>query len=291
MALILKRARPAPGRLRYGLVSLLMLLPGLASFLGLFFYPMLVTVMRSLRPEGESLGWTLANYADFLGQASARQVIVLTLGLAIACTILSIALSLPLTLLLRSKLAGHRLFRLTILIPITVPGLVGALGLLLFYGSRGWLNLFLTQTLGIVREPLTINYTLAGLVVFYVWHYFPYTAVTTLSTLEGLDPAFEEAARVSGATPWQVLRYVVLPLIMPGVLAGSVLTFMAAFGAFSIPLITGGSYRPLAVQIYKQIQVFTPARWSVASAMAVVMALLQMAFLTLYMRLLRRRVA
>lgn len=284
MALFLKRRR-------YGLISLLMLLPGVASFLGLFFYPMLVTVMRSFRPEGESLGWTLANYTDFLGQASARQVIVLTFGLAIACTLLSIVLSVPLTLLLRSKLAGHRLFRMTILIPMTVPGLVGALGLLLFYGSRGWLNLFLTQTLGIVQEPLKINYTLIGLVVFYVWHYFSYTAVTTLSTLEGLDPAFEEAARVSGASPWQVLRYVVLPLIMPGVLAGSVLTFMAAFGAFSIPLITGGSYRPLAVQIFKQIDVFTPARWSAASAMAVVMASLQLVFLTLYMRLLRRRVA
>lgn len=275
-------------RYRYGLVSLLMLLPGLAGFFGLFFYPMLVTVVRSFRPERLAEGWTLQHYAEFLGQASARQVILLTFFLAIACTLVSILLSVPLTLLLRQKLAGHRLFRLTILIPITVPGLVGALGLLLFYGSRGWLNLLLLQGLHVVQEPVKINYTLTGLVIFYVWHYFSYTAVTTLSTLEGLDPAFEEAARVAGASPWQVLRHVVLPLIMPGILAGSVLTFMAAFGAFSIPLITGGSYRPLAVQIYKQIEVYTPARWEAASAMAVVMALLQLVFLTFYMRVLRR---
>lgn len=275
-------------RYRYGLVSLLMLLPGLASFFGLFFYPMLVTVVRSFRPEGLTEGWTLQHYAEFLGQASARQVILLTFFLAIACTLVSIVLSVPLTLLLRRKLAGHRLFRLTILIPITVPGLVGALGLLLFYGSRGWLNLLLMQGLHVVEEPVKINYTLTGLVIFYVWHYFSYTAVTTLSTLEGLDPAFEEAARVAGASPWQVLRHIVLPLITPGILAGSVLTFMAAFGAFSIPLITGGSYRPLAVQIYKQIEVYTPARWEAASAMAVVMALLQLVFLTFYMRVLRR---
>lgn len=276
-------------RRRYGLVSLVLLLPGFLSFFGLFFYPMLVTVVRSFRPEGETLGWTLQNYWAFLSQASSRQVIGLTFGLAIACTVLSITLSVPLTLLLRQKLAGHRLFRLTILIPITVPGLVGALGLLLFYGSRGWPNLFLTQTLKIAEQPLQINYTLVGLTIFYVWHYFSYTAITTLSTLEGLDPAFEEAARVAGASPWQVLRHVVIPLIMPGVLAGSVLTFMAAFGSFSIPLITGGNYRPLAVQIYKQIEVFTPGRWSAASAMAVVMAALQLVFLTIYMRVLRRR--
>jgi len=284
MASLLKRHR-------YSLISLLMLLPGLASFFGLFFYPMLVTVVRSFRPEGVTTAWTLQNYTDFLGQASSRQVILLTFFLAIACTLLSIVLSVPLTLLLRQKLAGHRLFRLTILVPITVPGLVGALGLLLFYGSRGWLNLLLMQGLHVVEQPVKINYTLAGLVIFYVWHYFSYTAVTTLSTLEGLDPAFEEAARVAGASPWQVLRHVVIPLIMPGILAGSVLTFMAAFGAFSIPLITGGSYRPLAVQIYKQIEVFTPARWEAASAMAVVMALLQLVFLTFYMRVLRRPTA
>jgi len=276
---------------RYGLMSLLMLLPGFASFFGLFFYPMLVTVVRSFRPEGLTTGWTIQHYTSFLGQASARQVIGLTFFLAIACTVLSILLSVPLTLLLRRKLAGHRLFRLTILVPITVPGLVGALGLLLFYGSRGWLNLLLTQGLHVVDQPVKINYTLTGLVIFYVWHYFSYTAVTTLSTLEGLDPAFEEAARVAGASPWQVLRHIVIPLIMPGILAGSVLTFMAAFGAFSIPLITGGSYRPLAVQIYKQIEVFTPARWEAASAMAVVMALLQLVFLTFYMRVLRRPTA
>ncbi len=272
----------------HNLVTFGLLLPGLAAFFGLFFYPMLITVLRSLRPEGQVVGWTLQNYAAFLSDPAARGVIVLTIFLAVACTLLSVLLSVPLALLLRRKLAGHGLFRLAILIPITVPGLIGALGLLLFWGSRGWFNLFLLQVLG-RKDPVQVNYTLAGLVLFYVWHYFPYTAITTLSTLEGLDPAIEEAARVAGATPWQVLRHIVIPLIARGILSGSVLTFMAAFGAFSIPLITGGEYRPWSVAIYKQIEVFLPARWSAASAMAVVMAVLQVFFLTIYMRALRRR--
>jgi putative spermidine/putrescine transport system permease protein len=275
---------------RQNVVTLLMLSPGLAGFFGLFFYPMLVTVVRSLHPEGQNVGWTLQNYIVLLQDADFRRVILLTFYLALASTLLSIAVSVPLALLLRPKPAGHRLFRLAILVPITVPSLIGALGLLLMWGSRGWFNLFLLQVFRL-KEPLQINYTLGGLTLFYVWHYLSYTAITTLSTLEGLDPAFEEAARVAGANSWQVLRHVVLPLIMPGILSGSVLTFMAAFGAFSIPLITGGSYRPLAVSIYKQIEVFSPARWSAASAMAVIMAVLQVIFLSLYMRILRRPVA
>lgn len=272
------------------LVTLLMLLPGLAGFFGLFFYPMMVTVVRSLRPEGERVGWTLQHYAKFLGEPKALDVILLTFVLSIGATLLSIVFSIVLCLVLRRKPRGHRFFRLTMLIPRVVPGLIGALGLLLLFGSRGWVNLFLIQFVPFVDEPVQINYTIPGLILFYTWLYFPFTAVTTLSTLEALDPAIEEAADVAGANRWQVLRHVVLPLIMPGILAGSVLTFMMAFGAFSIPLIAGGNYRPLSVEIYRQID-FTPARWSAASARAMIMALLQVIFLTLYMRILRRPAA
>ncbi len=133
-----------------------------------------------------------------------------------------------------------------------------------------------------------MNYTIHGLIFFYVWLYFPYTCVTTMSALESLDPGIEEAGAVSGATRWQVLRHIILPLITPGILAGSVLTFMAAFGAFSVPLIAGGNYRPLAVEIYKEISVPIPGHWSAASAIAVVMGVLQVAFLALYMRYVRK---
>jgi len=247
----------------------------------------MVTVVRSLRPEGETVGWTLEHYVNFLLEPRAREVILLTFVLAIGATLGSIVFSLVLCLILRTKPRGNRFYRLTMLIPRVVPGLIGALGLLLLFGSRGWVNLFLMTFVPFIDEPIQINYTIPGLIIFYTWLYFPFTAITTLTTLEALDPAIEEAAEVSGANRWQVLRHVVIPLIMPGILAGSVLTFMAAFGAFSIPLIAGGNYRPLSVEIYRQIN-FTPARWSAASSRAVVMAILQVTFLTMYMRILRR---
>jgi ABC-type Fe3+ transport system permease subunit len=274
-------------RVRSILVTLLLLSPGLIGFFGLFFYPMLVTLVRSFRPEGQTVGWTLGHYTLFLAEARAWRVIGLTFVLSIGATACSILLSIPLSLALRRKLRGNRFYRLTMIIPRVVPGLIGALGLLMLLGSRGWLNLFLIQFVPFINEPVSINYTIPGLILFYTWLYFPFTAMTTLSTLEGLDPAIEEAAGVSGANRWQVLRHIVIPLIMPGILAGSVLTFMSAFGAFSIPLIGGGNHRPLSVEIYRQIN-FTPARWSAASARAVIMAALQVVFLTVYMRILRR---
>ena len=271
-----------------GLITFLLLLPALAGFFGLFFYPMLLTVILSFRPEGQTVGWTLENYTMFLSDPDGRWVIYLTFILALGCTAFSVLLSVPLSLILREKIRGHRFYRLMVLIPLVVPGLIGALGLLLFWGSRGWFNLFLTQLVPFVQRPVRMNYTMHGLILFYVWLYFPYTCVTTLSTLESLDQSIEEAGAVSGANRWQVLRHIILPLITPGILAGSVLTFMAAFGAFSVPLIAGGNYRPLAVEIYKQISIPIPARWSAASAIAIVMGALQVIFLSFYMRFVRR---
>jgi ABC-type Fe3+ transport system permease subunit len=234
------------------------------------------------------VGWTLENYTRFLSDSDGRWVILLTFILSLASTALSVALSVPLALTLREKVRAHRLYRLMILVPLVIPGLIGALGLLLFWGSRGWFNLFLLQFVPFISSPVRVNYTMHGLIFFYVWLYFPYTCVTTMSALEALDPSIEEAGAVVGANRWQVLRHIVLPLITPGILAGSVLTFMAAFGAFSVPLIAGGDYRPLAVEIYKQISIPIPARWSAASAIAMVMGILQVVFLTVYMRVVRR---
>ena len=269
-------------------ITLFLLLPGLLCFFGLFFYPMLLTVVLSFRPEGQEVRWTLENYTRFLSDSDGRWVILLTFILSLASTGLSVLLSVPLALTLRAKVRGHRFYRLMVLVPLVIPGLIGALGLLLFWGSRGWFNLLLLQFVPGVTTPIRINYTVQGLIFFYVWLYFPYTCVTTMSALESLDPAIEEAGAVTGANRWQVLRYIVLPLITPGILAGSVLTFMSAFGAFSVPLIAGGDYRPLAVEIYKQISIPIPARWSAASAIAMVMGVLQVAFLAVYMRIARR---
>jgi len=269
------------------LATALLLLPGFFVFFGLFFYPFVTTVLLSLRPEGQKTGWTLDHYITFLSEPHYRQVVLLTFTLAIATTVLSVLLSVPLSLILRKKLRGHRFFRMMILVPLVVPGMIAALGLLLIFGNRGWFNLFLRDVLPFINGPLRINYTVQGLILFYLWLYFPYTCLTTLAALEGLDPAIEEAAEVSGANRWKVLRHIVLPLIMPGVLSGSVLTFMASFGAFSIPLIAGGNFRPLAVEVYKQIEIFIPGRWSMGSAMAVMMGLMQVIFLSIYMRFFR----
>jgi ABC-type spermidine/putrescine transport system permease subunit I len=264
----------------------LLLLPGLLGFGGLFLYPILVTIATSLHPINSSV-WTLDNYVIFLGSAKGWGVVGMTFVLSVSATVFSVVISVPLALILREEIWGRRFFRVLILTPLMIPSLIGVLGLLLIFRSTGWINLFLTQVLQVIAEPLRVNYTLGGLILFYIWMFFPFTALTTLSSLEGLDRSVEEAAEVVGANRWQVIWHIILPLIIPGVLAGSIMTFLLSFGAFSVPLIAGGDNRPIAVTVYTTSAIF--GEWEQGSAIAIVMAVLQISFLMVYSSLLRRR--
>jgi ABC-type Fe3+ transport system permease subunit len=271
---------------RNGLVTRALLVPGFGAIAFLFLLPLWLVVQLSFAPEGADAGFTLDNYASFLADGKLVGAFFLSIELAVLATIFSIVLSVPLAFVLRRPFRSNRAFRLLILLPLMVPALVSAVGLRLFWGDVGWANLTL-QLLPFVDGPIRIVFTIPGLVLFYVWLFFPFTALLTLAALEGIDPAVEEAAEVAGASRWRVLRHVLLPLAVPGILAGSVLTFIESFGAFSVPLVTGGDYRPLSVQIYTVSAIFL--HWNEGAAMSVVMGLTQILFLVTYFRLLNRR--
>jgi ABC-type spermidine/putrescine transport system permease subunit I len=257
-------------------------------YLGMFFaYPLYVTVVRSLMSGGAD-GFTLTNYATVLGSPSYWNVILLTVVLATGTTLCAVALAVPLALILRAKGPGHRYMRGLILTPMVVLALISALGLLIAWDSNGWLNRLVVALLPFRDAPLKINYTVGGLILFYTWLYAPFTILTTLSAVQAIDPDVEEAARVSGAGPLQLLRRVTLPLAAPGIRAGSILTFLLAFGAFNVPLVAGGNLRPLAVVIYTQAAVFN--NWEVGSALATIMAVVAIVIIGAYFGVSRRAI-
>ncbi len=265
-------------RLGGGGFTALLLLP-LIIFLALaFYYPLGFTLVQSLTDaKGHA---TLVNFAHFLGRRSGWATLWLTLVLSALATAASLLLCLPLAFLLRRRFAGIGVVRFLMMVPITIPALVGALGLLILYDRTGWVNALLVRGLHLFASPVPIDYTRGGLVLFYVWMFFPYGALVITAALGAMDPAVEEAARVCGAPPWRVLVSVILPLLRPALLAGSVMIFLQCFGAFSVPLIAGGNWQPIAVRIYTVANVFLD--WHAASAMAVVMASIQCALILAY---------
>ncbi len=257
-----------------------MLAPALVYLLVFFAYPLLVTFLTSIT-AANGTDYTLAEYSAVFTTPSYLASLQLTFVLALGTTILSILLAVPIALVLRRRPRGHHLMRLLILTPLMVLALISALGLLIIWGKNGWLNILVSHLIP-GSGPLKIDFTLQGLLLFYTWLYAPYTVLTTLSAIEGLDPNVEEAARVSGASAWQVFRTVTLPLSWPGIRAGSLLTFLLAFGAFNVPLVAGGDLRPLAVVIYTEAETFQ--NFARGSSLAIVMAVISLGVMLVYQR-------
>ncbi len=260
-----------------------MLAPGLLVFSLLFAWPFVNTVQLSLQGP---LGFSWENYTSFASDKEAVRSLALAGILSVACTALVMVMSLPLALIARKPDGASKLLQPLILLPLVMPPIISTFGLLIFWKNNGWFNLALVQWLGF-ESPVKITQTVPGLILFYVWLYLPYTLLNAISSVRSIDPAIENAARVAGATETAVFTRITLPLMMPGLWTGAILTFVMAFGAFTIPLIAGGSNRPLAVQIYTVATVFN--KWNSASAMAIVMAVVQFAVLGLLLRVGRGR--
>jgi ABC-type Fe3+ transport system permease subunit len=256
--------------------------PGLLLLGGLLFYPLAIVLISSLKgPQG----LTFAHYAKFVSDGRSYAALVNTVKIAILSTAGCVIVSLPLALLLRRSQRYRAFMRTLITIPLMVPVLIAAYALTLFFARNGLFNYLVVNVMHLAPERLTISYTLTGVILACVWRYFPFVAIVVAGALESLNPSLEEAAASMGASPMRAFRDVVLPLLAPSIVTGSILAFVGTFGTFSIPLIMGRGEEVLSVLAYRYHAIFFDS--ASASTVAVVMVVVQVVLLTLFARILR----
>jgi iron(III) transport system permease protein len=156
-------------------------------------------------------------------------------SIAVAVTALSLLISLPLAVLsVRYEFAGRRLLSGLLLVPLVLPPFVGAIGMRLVLGRFGPL----TQLLG--SPPLGIDwlgkYRMVGIVAVEALHLYPVLLLNLQAALANIDPAMEQAAANLGASRWTVFRRITLPLVRPGLFAGSTLVLIWSFTELGTPL-------------------------------------------------------
>lgn len=261
------------------------LLPALTIVVVLVLYPLTVAVLTSLQGEGRI---TLSRYLSFFMNPRSYSILVQTLIISGLATLGSILLSLPLAFVVRRSDRSRTFLRVLTATPLAVPVLISAYALTLFFSEHGLFNYLVVRILRLASQPLIISYTWPGLVLACVWRFFPFTALVVIGALEALDPRIEEAAYSTGARPYQVLLRVTLPLLTPAIVTGSILTFIGAFGTFSIPLIMGRGQDVLSVVAYRYALTFFD--WGSAATVVVIMAIIQLSLLAIYTRILRRGV-
>jgi putative spermidine/putrescine transport system permease protein len=110
---------------------------------------------------------------------------------------------------------------------------------MVLFGNREFVN-SIPMELGIIREPLQIMYTEFAVIVGVIAVNLPFVVLTLQAVLEGIDRAIEEAALGLGAGPWRTFRHAILTLAMPGVIVGTIVSFILAMNAYATPFLLGG---------------------------------------------------
>src|ERR1043166_4793768 len=120
------------------------------------------------------------------------------------------------------------------------------------FGNKGLINGSL-MGLGAISQPLEIMFSEPAVIIGITAVTLPFMVLTLQSVIEGIDRSIEEAAFNLGATPLRMAYRVLLPLAMPGVLAGTILTFILAMNAYATPVLLGGPrFQMMGPLVYNQ---------------------------------------
>jgi putative spermidine/putrescine transport system permease protein len=214
--------------------------------------------------------FTVENYIRFLTDPFYLAVLFRTIRVATLCTAICLVLAFPMAYCLaRTRSRYKNLLLMAIILPLFVGNAVRAAGWMVLFGNRGFVNSML-MGVGITREPLQIMYTEFAVVVGVIAVNLPFVVLTLQAVLEGIERAIEEAALGLGAGPWRTFRHVILPLAMPGVIAGTILSFILAMNAYATPVLLGGpTFQMMGPTVYNQFAGLS--NWPFGAAMAFVL--------------------
>ena len=200
-------------------------------------FPLMYLVFRAFFHTGQfSIERFIHVYSHPINWFAIRNTLITASG----AMVFGIIMAFPLAWLVgRTNLHGRRFFRTVFIMTYMVPPYVGAMAWLRLLNPRvGTLNVFLQNLFGLDATPFNI-YTVLGVTWVITTFYYPFAFITISRAMEKMDPSLEEAARISGASPWRTLRTVTLPMMVPSIVAAALLVFVAAASCFGIPAIIG----------------------------------------------------
>ena len=212
-------------------------------------------------------GFTLENYVKFFSDRYYRAVFADTFMVAALCTVLALVLGFPVAYFLARTRTRHKsLLIILLVVPLLVGNVVRAAGWMVVLGNAGFVNAVLMH-LGVIEQPLKLLYTPLAVVIGTTAVVMPYMILTLQSVLEGVDFSIEEAARNLGAGSATTFWRITLPIVLPGVAAGTMLVFILCMNAYATPVLLGGSgITMMAPALYQQIA--RASNWPFGAALA-----------------------
>lgn len=254
--------------------------------LAFFLVPLVIMLAYSFMPRGiyggVERGFTLEHYARFINPLY-LQVLQRTFLWSLACTCICLLLGYPVAYLIARSGRWRNLLLFLVILPFWTSFLVRTFALIFLMRDTGLINTWLVK-LGVIGQPLTILYTPVAVMVGLVYGFLPFMILPIYASLEKIDVTLLEAAEVLGARPRARFLSVLLPLSMPGVIAGCLLVFIPALGSFLTPDLLGGA-KQLMIGNLVQNQFSSARNWPFGSAASFIVMVLVLAAVMLYFRM------
>lgn len=202
----------------------------------------------------------------------------LSLVSAVLATVICLLLGVPLAwVLARGELRGRGLVRALVTVPLVLPPVVGGVALLLLLGRRGVLGRYLDAWFGI-----SLPFSTAAVVIAEAFVAMPFLVISVEGALRAADRRYDDAAATLGASRWLTFRRVTLPLVAPGVAAGTALSFARALGEFGATITFAGNFpgvtRTMPLSVYLALET-DPEAAIVLSVVLLVVSVLVLATL------------
>jgi putative spermidine/putrescine transport system permease protein len=246
-----------------------LVLPLAALFVACFVAPLLVLLALSLHSDVAMKTWTIGNYAKFFTDPFNYSILIDTLLLGVKATLVCLIFGYPIAwLCARASARWQSVLLFLVILPILTSVVVRTFAWIVILGRQGVLNQ-IAMGLGLVHEPLRLLNTEIGVVMVLAQVQMPLMVLPILTVLSKMDPNLADASRVLGAGEWRTFWRVTLPLSLPGIIAGCILTFSASITAFVTQSLIGGArliYMPL--HIYQQA--VGANNWPFAAAISII---------------------
>ncbi|WP_226533900.1 ABC transporter permease [Microbacterium paraoxydans] len=246
----------------------LLLLPAIVLLTLAFITPVAGMLLMSV--QSSAGGFTLDNFTRLFTSEYHLQAALRSLRLGVIQTVITLVIAIPLSYVMARAGSKVRSFLLIVVIlPLMTSVVVRTFGWVVLMGPSG----LLMQLPGmefLIGGTQGLLGTETGVVIAMVQVLLPFAVLSILGVISGIKPQLEEASRTLGAGFWRTLWHVVLPLSIPGIVAGASLVFVLSVSSFITPRFIGGAQIPVFAQtIY--VDATTNLDWSFAAAQAVLL--------------------
>jgi len=275
----------------------LLLAPAVLVIAGLFMGGLVLGFARSLNymPLIGLNDVNLEAYVAILSSSGFYRSLLLSTYISFISTAISCVLAVGAALILRRTFIGKPIVNFLFQVNLTVPHLVGAIGILYLFSQSGFFAR-LAYEFDLIARPadfpaMVFDPLAIGIILQYVWKEVPFIGIILLANMQTFSKDYEAAARSLGAGRWQSFRFVLLPLILPGLLSASMIVFAFTFGAYEIPALLGQNFpSALPVLAYDKFTDVDLAARPEAMALAMIITAASALMVYGYVRLARRHV-